>query len=427
MADNFQERLKVAVIGAGVRGTNLARQLVRSNFSVEIVAVAEPNQEKRRRFLNEFSLDDCHGFNDWEELVKSQSRCEAVIITTLDNQHTKPTIACLKNGWHVLLEKPLADKFEDCLLIEKTQKESRTVLAVCHTLRFMNAFRKIKQLLIEGQIGKLVHIEHMEGIGHMRFAHNYVRGRWAREENNTFLLLHKCCHDIDYICWLVGESCEQVSSFGSLKHFTAQNALNPNHSHCIDCDVEDSCPYSAIRIYVNEALDEWPARDVCETHTKEAHLNAIKNGPYGLCVWQADNNVVDHQVVMMEFNGGTTATCTMSGYSATNGRRLRLQGTEGELLFDEAEETIIVNRFFEQREKRLKIPAPTSYHPEDLDIVDDWLASIISNSSSVAVDAQEALRTHAVVFAAEMSRKEKKTIRMPEYLKMFDSIDFTNS
>ena len=82
-------------------------------------------------------------------------------------------------------------------------------------------------------------------------------------------------------------------------------------------------------IYVNAPLNEWPARDICRIHTSEEHLNAIKNGPYGVCVWHAENDVVDHQVVMMEFEGGATATCTLTGYSATNGRRIRLQGTHG--------------------------------------------------------------------------------------------------
>lgn len=148
-------------------------------------------------------------------------------------------------------------------------------------------------------------------------------------------------------------------------------------------------------------------------HTQEEHLKAIKNGPYGLCVWHANNDVVDHQVVMMEFEGGATATCTLSGYSATNGRRTRLQGTHGEILFDEAAGTITTKRFADHEAEIINIVSPESYHPEDQEIVDEWLSSIIY-STSVSVDASEALRTHAVVFAAEISRKENRTIEMSE-------------
>jgi predicted dehydrogenase len=168
-------------------------------------------------------------------------------------------------------------------------------------------------------------------------------------------------------------------------------------------------------MYVNTSLNDWPARDICSVHTYEEHLNAVKTGPYGKCVWQAGNDVVDHQVVIMEFQGGATATCTLTGYSATNGRRTRLQGTHGEMLFDEAAGIITVMRFGKSGEEIIRINQAVSYHPEDQDIVNEWISSILF-STSVAVDATEALRTHALVFAAEISRKEKRTVEMSAFL-----------
>ena len=415
MSNHSNIPLRIAIIGAGVRGTSLARKLSSSEFPSIVVAVAEPDGEKRRTFAEEFNLPGNATFNGWDDLTKELDTCDAAIIATLDNQHTGPAVACLNREWHILLEKPLADSFEDCSLIVKTQKARNRVVAVCHTLRFMDGFRKVKEIVESGTIGQLIHIEHMEAIGHFRFAHNYVRGRWAQERKNTFLLLHKCSHDIDYINWLFKEPCQRVSSFGSLKYFTSVNAPDGSTHRCIDgCSFIDKCPYSAIRIYVNGPLDEWPARDISKVHLQEEHMNAIRHGPYGFCVWHAGNDVVDHQVVMMEFKGGATATCTLSGYSASNGRRIRLQGTHGEMLFDEAAGIISVKRFSSQSDEIIKVVAPASYHPEDKDIVNNWISSIIS-SSSVAVDAREALRTHAVVFAAEISRKENRTVEMTEF------------
>jgi predicted dehydrogenase len=416
MKENSEKSLRVAVIGAGVRGTSLARKLVSSELRVVVAAVAEPDEEKRRSFAREFNLGKEAVFSGWVDLTDKLTGCDAAIIATLDNQHAGPAAACLNRDWHILLEKPLADNLKDCKLIVKTQNERGKVVAVCHTLRFMDGFRKVKNLLSGGAIGDLVHIDHMEAIGHLRFAHNYVRGRWAKEKENTFLLLHKCSHDIDYINWLFTEPCVRVSSFGSLKYFTSSNAPEGSTHRCTDgCIISETCPYSATAIYVNASLNEWPARDICRIHTTDEHLNAIKNGPFGVCVWDADNDVVDHQVVLMEFEGGATATCTLSGYSATNGRRIRLQGTQGEILFDEAAGTISTKKFTGLNEEIIQLDAPESYHPEDQDIVDEWLSSII-NSTTVTVDASEALRTHAVVFAAEISRKENRTVEMSELI-----------
>lgn len=406
--------LRIAVIGAGVRGTSLSRKISSSEYLSVVVAVAEPDDEKRKSFAKEFDLPESAIFTCWKDLTMKLEVCDAAIIATLDNQHTGPALACLHRGWHILVEKPLADSFDDCLLIDKTREDKQAVVAVCHTLRFMDGFRKVKQILDSGTIGRVIHIEHIEGIGHFRFVHNYVRGRWAQEKNNTFLLLHKCCHDIDYINWLIKEPCRRVSSFGSLEYFTLHNAPDGSTDRCVDnCKAKDTCPYSAVHIYVDGLLEEWPARDICRVHTREAHMHEIKYGPYGICVWRANNDVVDHQVVMMEFEGGTTATCTLSGFSATNGRRIRLQGTHGEMLFDEAIGRISIKRFSDKEGEFIGISTPNSYHPEDKEILDDWISSIVF-STSVVVDTKEALRTLAVVFASEISRKENRIVEMSE-------------
>lgn len=401
----------VVVIGAGVRGSHLARQLP---SSCEVVGVADPNCERRTDMAIEYGLTASAQFASWEDFIESSLECDAVIIATMDNQHTGPALACLRRGCHLLIEKPLSDTLEGCLEIERMQRETGLVVSVCHTLRYMDAFRRIKQIVADGVLGRLIHIDHMEAIDHLRFTHNYVRGRWAKEVNNTFLLLHKCSHDVDFIAWLADEACFQVSSFGSLCYFTPANAPTGSNKRCLDCPLRNTCLYSAVRLYVDGDLT-GRIQDIGNTHSLESRLEAIRLGPFGACVWQADNDVVDHQVVSMEFASGMTATCTMSGYSATHGRRTRLQGTKGELLFDEAADIITVKKFAEAESEKIRIPKQQSYHPEDRNIVENWTSAIRNASTeSIAVNAQEALKTHAIIFAAELSRKEKRIVHLSD-------------
>lgn len=407
--------LRVAVIGAGTRGTHLARRLTAAGNQARVVAVAELNAERRAAFAAEHGLPSDAQFASWEAFAASSLACDAAIVATMDNQHAGPAVACLRRGCHILLEKPLAHTFEDCLAVARAQEETGLVVAVCHTLRFMDAFRRVKQIVDDGALGGLIHVEHMEAVGHQRFAHNYVRGRWAKEANNAFLLLHKCCHDIDFLAWLVAAECSRVSSFGSLTYFTPANAPEGSAERCLDdCRVRDDCPYSAVRLYLDGDLT-GRIQDLGGVDTREARLEAIRQGPFGACVWRAGNDVVDHQVVSMEFANGVTATCTMSGYSATHGRRTRLQGAEGELLFDEATGSITINRFGNTEEERIELRPADSYHPEDREIVGEWLTAVRSSSpESVGASAREALRTHAIVFAAELSRQERRVVEMTE-------------
>ena len=409
------ETIRVAVIAAGIRGSHLAQQLASCKPPAQVVAVAEPNDERRGCFARAHNLANDAQFTSWESLCDSTLAFDAVIVATMDNQHAAPVLACLRRGSHVLVEKPLADTFAHCQLIEKAQKEAGLVVSVCHTLRYMEAFRRIKQIVSDGHLGRLIHVEHMEAIGHLRFTHNYVRGRWAREANNTCLLLHKCSHDVDFVAWLVDEPCARVSSFGRLGYFNPSHAPEGSGKRCLeDCQIQDTCPYSALRLYVDGDLT-GRIQDLGDTHSREARLEAVKRGPFGTCVWRAGNDVVDHQVVSMEFESGTTATCTMTGYSSTHGRRTRLQGTKGELLFDEAMDRITIRKFAEVEPESILVQRTNAYHPEDRDIVANWLSAIRDSSAGVAVDAQEAMRSLAIVFAAERSRKEKRTIEMSEH------------
>ena len=409
------EIIRVAIIAAGVRGSHLAQQLAYCMQPAQVVAVAEPDDKRRRIFAQAHDLPNGAQFTSWEDLCNSDLVFDAAIVATLDNLHTAPVLACLHRGCHVLVEKPLAHTLQDCLLIEEAQRQAGVIVSVCHTLRYMEAFRRIKQIVQDGLIGRLIHVEHMEAIGHMRFTHNYVRGRWAKEANNTFLLLHKCSHDIDFVAWLVNEPCSRVSSFGSLGYFKPSQAPKGSGKRCLDdCLILDTCPYSALRLYVDGDLTDR-MQDLGDTSTREDRLEVVRRGPFGACVWQADNDVVDHQVVSMEFASGTTATCTMTGYSATHGRRTRLQGSKGELLFDEALGSVTIRKFSNPNPEIIRIQPPDSYHPEDREIVANWLSAIHDSSNGVMVNAQEATKTHAIVFAAERSRKEKRTIEMSEH------------
>jgi predicted dehydrogenase len=416
MLKNTKIPLRIAVIGAGVRGTSLTRKLSSSKYPTRVVAVAEPDRQRRTAFAQEYALPEDAQFPSWQVFTDSSIDCDAVIIATMDNQHTGPAVACLRRGCHILIEKPLADTFAGCQSIVTTQREAGLVVSVCHSLRFMDAFRRIKQVIDEGDLGQIIHIEHMEAIGHYRFTHNYVRGRWSREEDNAFLLLHKCCHDLDFLAWLVGSQCSRVSSFGSLKYFSPSNAPAGSGKRCLqDCQIAENCPYSALKVYVDADLTDRLI-DLGLIETRLDRLEAVRHGPFGICVWQAGNNVVDHQVVTMEFTNGTTANCTLSGYAARHGRRTAVQGTRAELIFSEADHSITIQKFFESESDHIDLPGINTYHPEDQEIVDNWLSKIFDPCSErMNVDASEAMRNLAIVFAAERSRKTGRIVEMTEF------------
>src|SRR5690606_31397398 len=132
----------------------------------------------------------------------------------------------------------------------------------------------------------------------------------------SFSLLAKCCHDLDWLRYIVDAPPTRISSVGSLHHFHPGNRPAGAADRCLDCRIEAGCPYSATRLYAaclaDPARHVWPLSVVTRDLTEAGLEKALREGPYGRCVYACDNDVVDHQVVTVSFQDGVTATLTMS-------------------------------------------------------------------------------------------------------------------
>ena len=147
------------------------------------------------------------------------------------------------------------------------------------------------------------------------------------------MILAKCCHDTDRLQWLVGVPCKKVPSFGSLSHFNSKNAPEGAPDRCTDgCPHADTCYYNAVKLYYGKEAAGFMvnACGVKPNATPEDIMEQLKTGPYGRCVYKCDNDVVDHQTVNMEFEGGQTVTLTMTAFTS-GGRHTRIMGTKGEI------------------------------------------------------------------------------------------------
>lgn len=145
------------------------------------------------------------------------------------------------------------------------------------------------------------------------------------------MILAKSCHDLDILLWLADSDCLRVSSFGSLSHFTAAQAPEGAPKRCLDgCPVSDQCLYYAPDLYLTEDTN-WPTSAISDDMSYDARYKALLEGPYGRCVYHCDNDVVDHQVVNLEFANTVTAAFTMSAFTRDVSRTIKLMGTRGEI------------------------------------------------------------------------------------------------
>jgi predicted dehydrogenase len=416
-ADNPSKPVSIVIIGAGDRGTTYASYALENPSMAKVVGVAEPQTFRRERLVKEHKIPEKNVFADWSDLAKQSQLADAAVIATQDSMHRDPAIALARKGYHLLLEKPMAPDERSCREIVSAVKSSGVMMAVCHVLRYTAYTKKLKELIDSGAIGEVISIQRLEPVGYWHQAHSFVRGNWRREDESSFMLLAKSCHDLDWIRHIIGRRCTAVSSFGSLTHFHEGNRPEDSSTRCLQCDYEPDCPYSAKRIYLRfleRGVTGWPVTVVTPDVSEKGILAALDEGSYGQCVYRCDNDVVDHQVVNMEFEGGQTASFTMMAFTKARPRETRIFGTQGEIFGDG--EKIRVHDFLTESEKTYDtstegLSSLEAHGGGDFGVIDSFVRAVAYNNPSLILSGpDESLETHLMVFSAERSRKEKRTI-----------------
>ncbi len=407
------------IAGAGSRGTTYANYIAAHPQDARVVAVAEPRQIYRERMAAKHGIAPERVFCDWREAAARDRLADAVVIATQDSMHAEPSIAFARQGYHILLEKPMAPNEADCRRIAEAALASGRVFAVCHVMRYTAYTRRLKEFVAGGLIGDPISMQHLEPVGYWHQAHSFVRGNWRNEAQSSSMLLAKSCHDLDWIRHIMGAKCEWISSFGSLRHFRRECQPAGAADRCLECSIEPSCPYSAREIYLGglkRGNKGFPVNTIVADVTEENVLEALRVGPYGRCVYACDNDVVDNQVVNMEFEGGRTASFTMTAFNQAAHRQTRLFGSRGELIGDG--ETIrhfdFLTRKTETIDTRPGADAPHGGHGGgDQGVVQSFIAAAAANDpSQVLSGPEETLETHRMVFAAERARRERRVVRM---------------
>ena len=328
------KKITVAIVGGGSRGSIYSKYILDNPYEVQLVAVAEPDQVKRKRIQNEHKIQNEKCFSSWDELLSKPKLADSIVIATLDRMHFEPVLAAMEKGYHILLEKPMSYDPLECLIIGNYAQKYNKIFNICYSMRHLEISQQLKKILDEGRIGRLVTVTHTENVAHWHYAHSFVRGNWSNSKESSSMILQKSCHDMDFLLWLIGSECEKISSFGDLTYFKEENAPVGAPARCTDgCPYERECPYNAMKFYLN-GKPGWPNYCLCnDTGDLKSMLNALKKGPYGRCVFRCNNDVVDHQVVNFKFRNGVTAVFTMSAFTQNWGRTSKFMGTKGEIRF----------------------------------------------------------------------------------------------
>ena len=322
--------IKIAVLGCGARGRNYSSIAGTMPQRYEIVAACDTVEWRMQEVANCNASGNVQKFSDDNDFFAAGKLADLLIIATQDRDHFAHALRAIELGYDILLEKPAAQTLEECEELDRRARAAVVKIGLCFVLRYTPFYRAVKAVIDSGRLGRIISMHACEGVEPFHQAHSYVRGHWAKSEGATPMILAKCSHDADLLCWFAESEINEVSSYGRLDFFRMENAPEGAPLRCTDgCPHAQTCYYDAHHYLTDKRRWLRMILDGGLTAPEEKVMEFLQTSPWGRCVFHCDNDVVDHQVLAGQMRNGITVNFTMTAFES--GRSIEIYGTHGSL------------------------------------------------------------------------------------------------
>lgn len=419
--------VKIAIIGNGDRANCYCGHALLVPEDMQVVAIVDPDVRKLQAGAEKYGVPENKLFRSVEAFLADEAAngksCDGVVNATMDEYHYQTAMPLLKAGYHMLLEKPIVNNEKQLRELRQAAKANNCILMICHVLRYTPFYRRIKEVILSGRIGEIMHIETSENVGIAHSSNSYIRGKWnSAEKCGSSMLLAKCCHDLDMLCWLNGGNRPvSVASFGGRNFLTEEKAPKGATERCLNgCPYVDRCEYSAESIYVkNDRFPEYSWDCIPKAYkdiTPEDKLESLKTiNPHGVCAYKTGSDIVDHQSVMIRFSNGSTATHSMLQGAMRPCRLIRIMGTLGEIQGMIEESKFVVRTYdfekawYQEREYDVaaEIASCDRHAGGDEGIICDFINRLRGGEVSIScTDIDDSINGHLCVFRADEAMRD---------------------
>jgi predicted dehydrogenase len=339
-----------------------------------------------------------------DEMLNSE-KLDACVITSPDYCHAPNAVKVLEKGINVLIDKPLATTVEGCdNILEAAEKSGKTVM-IGFNLRHDPTLKRLKQIIKDGILGKVFMIENREFYDGGR---TYM-SRWNRKyKYSGGLWIHKGSHDFDVFNWLLDfPKPVKVSSTAGINVFNEKNIPFelkkgiPVGPTCTECPYKSTCPDR----YEIEEFEEWgnEAREE-DNYSKD------------LCMYTSDKDTHDNGIAIVEYADGSRASHLECFVSSFSDRRYTVVGDRGIAEVSLHGRKIKVKARWTGEEIIYNIPEVQGGHGgADPGLVENFV-NVISKGLSNTSTAEHGRTSTAIGQAAELSRRENRTVQLKELI-----------
>ena len=423
------KKIKMAVVGYGNRGQVYADYSLDEPNELEIVAIIDPNEFKLQVAKERYGLSEGQVFTCYADFVKSGIEADIVANATMDQYHYQTALEILNSKHDMLMEKPIVSKKEELMDIYNLANKNGCKVFVCHVLRYSPFYKTVKAMIDDGKIGNIISMEMNEHVWVPHYLSSYGRGKWnSEQECGSPILLAKCCHDMDLICWLNRAKATHIASFAHRSNFVLKNKPADATDYCYNCPHSNVCKYSAMKLYYDNDVMPFLFLDSLnkpyEEVTKEERLELLKTDNYGKCAYNMGGDVVDRQNLIVDFEDGSVVAFTLSGGTSRPDRYIHVVGTLGEIEGKLEENKFVYRQYNENaisfteevidiKDKIVNKVKFGGHSGGDYGIMHDIVRYLNGESASSSITLlKDSIASHLLVYGAEESRKTYKVVEL---------------
>lgn len=399
----MEKKLNIAIVGLGNRGKHCFTELIKERSDCRISALCDVNLHRAKQVAA--TLDDPAVYTDLKEMI-SKEQLDGIVITTPDEFHEECAVTALENNINVIIDKPLATTVAGCRNIINAVKNSGKIAMIGFNMRHNPILVKLKQLIDDGVLGRIIMIENSEFYDGGR---TYM-ARWnGRKSSSGGLWIHKGCHDFDMFNWLLGFPMpRKVTAFSGMSVFTPDNypfeledGIEPGPS-CRECHYykNGKCPDAAV---YDE--NEWGKEaQACDGYVKDS------------CMYQSDLSTHDNGIAIVEYENGVRASHSECFVCGKSYRSYNIVGTKAVASARTDGSTIVVDDRFNGERVTYEISRKDGGHSgADPGLVDSFIRAIKGEKVQSAT-FEEGLISTAIGQAAELSKEQERVVFIKELL-----------
>ncbi|MCC3355906.1 Gfo/Idh/MocA family protein [Bacillus sp. REN16] len=326
---------KIVICGLSNRAMGMYIDPILKNFSHENQIVGLLDTDHRRIELCKESfpalaLTPSYQRDQFEQMIR-ETNPDTVLVASRDDTHIEYILKALENDLNVITEKPMVTNANDARRVIEAEEKSKGKVTVTFNYRYNPFHRKIKEMILEGKIGRVTSVDLNWYVDTFHGA-SYFK-RWNRKrEFSGGLSIHKSTHHFDLVNWWIDQKPEQVFAYGALNYFGKDGELNPSptdNRFCSTCSEKQNCQY-----YMR-----WSNRrnriSVKDDHIKadsiEKSAQNYTNYRPDACIFDHEIEIEDTYAVTVKYDKGAFLSYSVNFSTPYEGYRLAINGTKGRI------------------------------------------------------------------------------------------------